>query len=152
MKRMAPWTAEMTADMIFLLDIGNTLLDGDRIVNDLRENLKSELGVMVADKLRILAAMNAIWGDRFTTVFARQGHYALDPHGVGAHPITDSRSSASANSPTWIFRRSTRIAPKRRGQPTEARDRQRICPSRILAPQRMSNATSSRSSLSCWLT
>jgi FMN phosphatase YigB (HAD superfamily) len=35
--------------------------------------------VMVDDKLRILAAMKQIWGDRLTTVFPRQGHYAHDP-------------------------------------------------------------------------
>jgi FMN phosphatase YigB (HAD superfamily) len=34
--------------------------------------------VMVDDKLRILDAMKAIWGERLTTVFVRQGHYALD--------------------------------------------------------------------------
>ena len=35
--------------------------------------------VMVDDKLRILSAMKKIWGSRVTTVFLRQGHYALDP-------------------------------------------------------------------------
>ena len=35
--------------------------------------------VMVDDKLRILAAMKKVWGRRVTTVFPRQGHYALDP-------------------------------------------------------------------------
>lgn len=35
--------------------------------------------VMIDDKLRILEAMKAHWGDRVTTVFPRQGHYALDP-------------------------------------------------------------------------
>ena len=35
--------------------------------------------VMVDDKLRLLAAMKAVLGDRLTTVFPRQGHYALDP-------------------------------------------------------------------------
>ncbi len=34
--------------------------------------------VMIDDKLRILSAMKAIWGPRLTTVFVRQGHYALD--------------------------------------------------------------------------
>ncbi len=50
MKRMAPRTTEMTADVIFLLDIDNTLLDGDRIVNDLRAHLKSEFGVGCAQR------------------------------------------------------------------------------------------------------
>ncbi len=37
--------AEMTADVVFLLDVDNTLLDGDRIVNDLRNYLKRTFGV-----------------------------------------------------------------------------------------------------------
>ena len=32
--------------------------------------------VMVDDKLHILGEMKAIWGERLTTVFVRQGHYA----------------------------------------------------------------------------
>ncbi|MGB8900280.1 MAG: hypothetical protein WCC90_14055 [Methylocella sp.] len=35
--------------------------------------------VMVDDKLRILNAVKNVWGERVTTVFARQGHYAQDP-------------------------------------------------------------------------
>ena len=45
--------------------------------------------VMVDDKLRILAAMKQIWGERLTTVFVRQGHYALDPREVAAWPPAD---------------------------------------------------------------
>jgi FMN phosphatase YigB (HAD superfamily) len=35
--------------------------------------------VLVDDKLRILAAVKKIWGERVTTVFPKQGHYAFDP-------------------------------------------------------------------------
>lgn len=45
--------------------------------------------VMVDDKLRILAAMKATLGERLTTVFPRQGHYALDPATVAAFPAAD---------------------------------------------------------------
>jgi FMN phosphatase YigB (HAD superfamily) len=45
--------------------------------------------VMVDDKLRILAAMKGVWGDRLTTVFPRQGHYALDPANIAAYPAAD---------------------------------------------------------------
>jgi FMN phosphatase YigB (HAD superfamily) len=45
--------------------------------------------VMVDDKLRILAAMKAFWRERLTTIFARQGHYALDPDTVAAQPAAD---------------------------------------------------------------
>ena len=44
---------------------------------------------MVDDKLRILAAIKAIWGDRVTTIFPRQGHYALDPRNLNAYPAAD---------------------------------------------------------------
>lgn len=45
--------------------------------------------VMVDDKLRILSAMKKIWGSRVTTVFPRQGHYALDPSETTKHPPAD---------------------------------------------------------------
>ncbi len=35
--------------------------------------------VLVDDKVRILKAVKKDWGDRVTTVFPRQGHYAFDP-------------------------------------------------------------------------
>jgi FMN phosphatase YigB (HAD superfamily) len=45
--------------------------------------------VMVDDKLRILAAMKRIWGKRLTTVWPRQGHYALDPQAIVTYPPAD---------------------------------------------------------------
>ncbi len=45
--------------------------------------------VMVDDKLRILTVMKTIWQERLTTVFARQGHYALDPAVVADQPAAD---------------------------------------------------------------
>jgi FMN phosphatase YigB (HAD superfamily) len=45
--------------------------------------------VMVDDKLRILAAMKRVLGHRLTTVFVRQGHYALDPLQSASHPPAD---------------------------------------------------------------
>jgi len=45
--------------------------------------------VMVDDKLRILAAMKQAWGTRLTTVFARQGHYALDERERQRYPQPD---------------------------------------------------------------
>jgi FMN phosphatase YigB (HAD superfamily) len=42
--------------------------------------------VMIDDKLRILAAMKRAWGDRLTTVFARQGHYAFDAANIATYP------------------------------------------------------------------
>jgi FMN phosphatase YigB (HAD superfamily) len=45
--------------------------------------------VVVDDKLRLLAAIKKIWGARVTTVFVRQGHYALDPKILAACPPAD---------------------------------------------------------------
>jgi FMN phosphatase YigB (HAD superfamily) len=51
----------------------------EHMLGDLERRYPARHYVMVDDKLRILAAMKEIRGDRLTTVFARQGHYALDP-------------------------------------------------------------------------
>ena len=45
--------------------------------------------VMVDDKLRILTAMKVVMQSRLTTVFPRQGHYALDSAVVDAYPAAD---------------------------------------------------------------
>lgn len=45
--------------------------------------------VMVDDKVRILAAIKKYWGARVTTVFPRQGHYALDSAEVAKYPKPD---------------------------------------------------------------
>ena len=45
--------------------------------------------VMVDDKLRILTAMKSVMQSRLTTVFPRQGHYALDPAAVYKYAPAD---------------------------------------------------------------
>jgi FMN phosphatase YigB (HAD superfamily) len=45
--------------------------------------------VMIDDKLRILDAVKRAWGRRVTTVFPRQGHYAVDPEILAAYPPGD---------------------------------------------------------------
>jgi hypothetical protein len=45
--------------------------------------------VLVDDKIRILAAIKRSWGDRVTTVFPRQGHYALDAAEVAKYAPAD---------------------------------------------------------------
>lgn len=45
--------------------------------------------VLIDDKIRILADVKKLWGSRVTTVFPRQGHYALDPKIVAAYPPAD---------------------------------------------------------------
>lgn len=41
---------------------------------------------MVEDKSRVLGGMKRRWRDRFTTVFARQNHYANDPAARKEYP------------------------------------------------------------------
>ncbi len=41
------------------------------------------------EQLRILAAMKKTWGDRLTTVFPRQGHYAFDSETIARYPTAD---------------------------------------------------------------
>lgn len=45
--------------------------------------------VLIEDKLRILTVVKAHWGSRVTTVFVRQGHYALDPKNQENYPPAD---------------------------------------------------------------
>ncbi len=45
--------------------------------------------VMIDDKVRILAAMKQTWGARLTTIFPRQGHYAMDAAAVARYPAPD---------------------------------------------------------------
>jgi hypothetical protein len=42
--------------------------------------------VLIDDKLRILDVVKKYWGERVTTVFPRQGHYAFDPQILAAYP------------------------------------------------------------------
>jgi len=44
--------------------------------------------VLIDDKIRILAAAKKYWGNRLTTVFPRQGHYAFAPD-VADYPPAD---------------------------------------------------------------
>ena len=70
--------------------------------------------VMVDDKLRILSAMKAALGERLTTVFPRQGHYALDPLVVGAYPLPDitlARIADLRDVPPSALQGSTRPTP-----------------------------------------
>jgi haloacid dehalogenase-like hydrolase len=45
--------------------------------------------VLIDDKLRILSAVKEIWGERVTTVFPKQGHYAFDPDALTEYPPAD---------------------------------------------------------------
>ena len=60
----------------------------ERELDDVERRFPAEHYVLVDDKVRILTAVKKVWGDRLTTVFPRQGHYALDPQ-VATYPPPD---------------------------------------------------------------
>jgi len=49
----------------------------------------AERYVLIDDKIAILDAVKQGWGERVTTVFPRQGHYAFDPALLAKHPAAD---------------------------------------------------------------
>jgi len=59
------------------------------MLDDVERRYPARNYVMVDDKLRILAAMKKAWDGRLTTIFARQGHYALDSGNIAAYPPAD---------------------------------------------------------------
>jgi FMN phosphatase YigB (HAD superfamily) len=58
-------------------------------LEDIERRYAADHYVLIDDKLRILAAVKEIWGNRVTTVFPRQGHYAFDEKIVNRYPPAD---------------------------------------------------------------
>jgi FMN phosphatase YigB (HAD superfamily) len=58
-------------------------------LDDVRHFYPADHYVLIDDKLRILSAVKSIWGDSVTTVFPKQGHYALDSGEVAKYPRAD---------------------------------------------------------------
>jgi len=58
-------------------------------LSDVEAKYPAKHYVMVDDKVRILAAIKRHWAARVTTVFPRQGHYALDAALVAQYPKPD---------------------------------------------------------------
>ena len=50
--------------------------------------------VLIDDKLRILTVAKKVWGERVTTIFPKQGHYALDPAVLTQYPPADVELAA----------------------------------------------------------
>ena len=70
---------------------GNILIyiHKERELADVERRYPADHYVLVDDKLRILTAIKEIWGPRVTTVFPRQGHYALDLDAISQYPPAD---------------------------------------------------------------
>jgi len=71
-------------------------LHKEQMLSCIEQHYPAEHYVMIDDKLRIHASMKAIWGERLTTVFVRQGHYALDPRELDSWPPADVTISSIA--------------------------------------------------------
>jgi FMN phosphatase YigB (HAD superfamily) len=70
---------------------GNVLvyIHKEEMLDDIERRYPARRYVMLDDKIFVLAAMKAAWKERVTTVFVRQGHYAMDEKLVAASPPAD---------------------------------------------------------------
>lgn len=70
---------------------GNVLIyvHKEKELDDVERRFPADHYVLIDDKIRILSEVKKIWGARVTTVFPKQGHYALDPKIVSAYPSAD---------------------------------------------------------------
>ncbi len=70
---------------------GNVLIyvHKEHELDDVKQRYPADHYVLVDDKIRILTAVKKVWGSGVTTVFVRQGHYALDPKIIEAYPPAD---------------------------------------------------------------
>ena len=70
-ERSGLWDAVETRVLIYI--------HKERELDDVERRYPADHYVVVDDKRRILTAVKKVWGERVTTVFPRQGHYALAP-------------------------------------------------------------------------
>ncbi|PIP82108.1 MAG: haloacid dehalogenase [Elusimicrobia bacterium CG_4_9_14_3_um_filter_62_55] len=75
--------SEAVAGQVFIY------LHKEKELDDVEQRFPAKHYVVVEDKLRLLAAIKKIWGVRVTTVFVRQGHYAVDPTILADYPAAD---------------------------------------------------------------
>jgi hypothetical protein len=79
--RSGLWTAVEGKVLIFI--------HKEQELREIEQRFPAQHYVMVDDKLRILTAIKQQWGERVTTVFVKQGHYATDPGILATYPQTD---------------------------------------------------------------
>jgi FMN phosphatase YigB (HAD superfamily) len=64
-------------------------LHKEKMLEHMQQRFPAKHYVMVDDKANLLAAMKSALGGRLTTVFVRQGHYALAAESKSAEPAPD---------------------------------------------------------------
>jgi FMN phosphatase YigB (HAD superfamily) len=80
-KRSGIWDAVEGRVLIYL--------HKERVLDHVQRRLPADHYVMVDDKPNLLAAMKSVLEDKLTTVFVRQGHYALAPESNSVRPPPD---------------------------------------------------------------
>ncbi len=70
---------------------GNVLIfvHKEEELDEVERRFPADHYVMIDDKLRLLDAIKRHWKQRVTTVFPRQGHYALDAKNLAKYPAAD---------------------------------------------------------------
>ncbi len=70
---------------------GNVLIyiHKEKELDDVEQRFPADHYVLIDDKLRILTSVKKIWGQKVTTVFPKQGHYAHDAQAVASLPPAD---------------------------------------------------------------
>src|SRR6185503_13790676 len=83
-----PWKVERSG--LFSAVDGRVLIyvHKEQQLDDIARRYPAQRYVFVDDKVRLLDAFKQVWGERVTTVFPVQGHYALDP-AVSRYPRPD---------------------------------------------------------------
>jgi FMN phosphatase YigB (HAD superfamily) len=61
----------------------------ERVLDHVQRRYPASHYVMIDDKSNVLAKMKSTLGEKLTTVFVRQGHYALDAGSNGVQPPPD---------------------------------------------------------------
>jgi FMN phosphatase YigB (HAD superfamily) len=79
--RSGIWTAVEGRVLIYL--------HKEKVLDHMQQRYPARHYVMVDDKANLLAAMKLVLGARLTTVFVRQGHYALAAESKSAQPAPD---------------------------------------------------------------
>ena len=90
-------TADLTRPDPAVLE--SAVKGANAVLSGLGPRSMSETGVASQGTRAILAAMKAVWGERLTTVFVRQGHYAHDAALVAATPAADLTIESIAEIP-----------------------------------------------------
>ena len=84
-----PWKVERSGLWAAVNGEVRIYIHKEQMLDDVERRYPARRYVVVDDKVRVLAAIKAVWRERLTTVFVRQGHYATDVQLVALYPPAD---------------------------------------------------------------